>query len=45
MSGHSHSKNVASRKEKMNAQKSKLFSRFAKDIMLAVKSGGKTENA
>jgi YebC/PmpR family DNA-binding regulatory protein len=39
MAGHSHAKNVMFRKSKSNAQRSKLFSKLAREIIVASKSG------
>lgn len=40
MSGHSHSSNVASRKNAANAKKSALYSKLSKEITLAVIENG-----
>ena len=41
MSGHSHSSNVASKKNAVNAKKSALYSKLSKEITQAVVEGGK----
>lgn len=40
MAGHSHSKNVQHRKDRVNAKKAKVFSKCAKMITVAAKLGG-----
>ena len=40
MSGHSHSANIARRKNAVDAQRAKIFSRCAKAVMSAVRQGG-----
>lgn len=40
MAGHSHSKTVQPRKDAVNAKKTKIFTKIARKIMIAVKEGG-----
>ena len=40
MSGHSHSANIARRKNAVDAKRSKIFSKCAKAVMSAVRQGG-----
>lgn len=45
MSGHSHSSNVAARKDKQDKQRSKMFSRISREIITLAKQGGVENNA
>ncbi|MGB9679343.1 MAG: YebC/PmpR family DNA-binding transcriptional regulator [Thermoanaerobacteraceae bacterium] len=45
MSGHSKWANIKHKKEKMDAQKGKIFTKLTKDIIMAAKEGGGDPNA
>ena len=45
MAGHSKWSNIKHKKAKMDAQKGKIYSRFSKLIIIAVREGGPDPNA